>query len=84
MGKVVLTGVVKYDYIGHLKVFLDSQDHLPEVHQGAGQEQGCPQRLIFGKVAVIGVVKDDHIGHLKVFLDSQNHKSWPFSLREVG
>ena len=44
-------GVVKDDYIGHLKVFLDSQDHLGEVqsqrHQGVGQEQGLPQRVNF-------------------------------------
>ena len=50
-GKVAVTGVVEYGYIGHLKVFLDSQDHLAEVQhqkdQGLGQEQGCPQRLIF-------------------------------------
>ena len=49
-------------------MFLDNQDHLAEV-----QEQGHPQRLIFGKVAVIGVVQDGHIGHLKVFLDNQDH-----------
>ena len=58
-------------------MFPDSLDHLAEVqhliHQGAGQEQGRPQRLIFGKVAVIGVVQDVHIAHLKVFLDNQDH-----------
>ena len=30
---MAIIGVIKYDYIGHLKVFLDSQDHLVEVQQ---------------------------------------------------
>ena len=41
--------IVQDDHDGHFKVFPDSQDHLGEVQpqrpQGAGQEQGLPQRV---------------------------------------
>ena len=42
-----------YDYIGYLKVFPDSQDHLAAVqhqrHQGVGKEQGLAQGVNFWK-----------------------------------
>ena len=45
-----------YDYIGYLKVFLDSQDHLGDVqsqrHQGVGQDQGLPLIVNFWKICI--------------------------------
>ena len=72
------TKVVKDDYVGHFRVFLNSQYHLGQVQgqrkPGVNREQGQCKALITGQSFFFTkVVDSEKLGWFKVFPELQDH-----------